>query len=227
MGIIEESVYYIKNQLLKTKREGIKDLTCHMADIGFSTAPCSGSNHLCVESGLIVHTANVMRLADKIAKTVLPADQYKELKQSVIICAALHDLGKCGQFGKPYYVENMVKDGRPTKANPEQKYKRSDSKPFEQNKELLHVDHNIRSVIEATLYIELTEEEQFAILYHDGLYGSMKYEIIGKERPLQMILHFADFWVSHFDEGKDLPEEGEVNKNGNDNSTEQCDSTTE
>ena len=99
----------------------------------------------------------------------------------------------------------MVKDGRPTKAEPEQKYKRSDSKPFMQNKDLLHVDHPIRSVIEATLYIELTEEEQFAILYHDGLYGSLAYELKGKERPLQTLLHFADYWSAQFEEGKAIP----------------------
>ena len=75
--------------------------------------------------------------------------------------------------------------------------------------ELLQVDHPIRSVVEATLFIELTEEEQFAILYHDGLYGSLAYEIKGRERPLQTLLHFADYWSSQFDEGKSLPKEEE------------------
>jgi 23S rRNA maturation-related 3'-5' exoribonuclease YhaM len=146
-----------------------------------------------------------MKLADKLGKVLLGPEKFKNMRNSIRISAGLHDLGKCGQFGKKYYVENMVKDGRPTKAEPEQKYKRSDSKPFMQNKDLLHVDHPIRSVIEATLYIELTEEEQFAILYHDGLYGSLAYELKGKERPLQTLLHFADYWSAQFEEGKDIP----------------------
>lgn len=203
--IVKESSDYVRKTLKATKRAGIEDLLEHMEEIGFFTAACSGGNHLCCDSGLVVHTANVMKLAEKLGKVLLGPEKFKEMRNSIRISAGLHDLGKCGQFGKKYYVENMVKDGRPTKAEPEQKYKRSDSKPFMQNKDLLHVDHPIRSVIEATLYVELTEEEQFAILYHDGLYGSLAYELKGKERPLQTLLHFADYWSAQFEEGKDIP----------------------
>lgn len=203
--IVKESSDYVRKTLKATKRAGIEDLLEHMEEIGFFTAACSGGNHLCCDYGLVVHTANVMKLAEKLGKVLLGPEKFKEMRSSIRISAGLHDLGKCGQFGKKYYVENMVKDGRPTKAEPEQKYKRSDSKPFMQNKDLLHVDHPIRSVIEATLYIELTEEEQFAILYHDGLYGSLAYELKGKERPLQTLLHFADYWSAQFEEGKDIP----------------------
>lgn len=203
--IVKESSDYVRKTLKATKRAGIEDLLEHMEEIGFFTAACSGGNHFCCDHGLVVHTANVMKLADKLGKVLLGPEKFKEMRNSIRIAAGLHDLGKCGQFGKKYYVENMVKDGRPTKAEPEQKYKRSDSKPFMQNKDLLHVDHPIRSVIEATLYIELTEEEQFAILYHDGLYGSLAYELKGKERPLQTLLHFADYWSAQFEEGKSIP----------------------
>ena len=207
--IIKESSDYVRKTLKATKRDGVENLLDHMEEIGFFKAACSGENHLCCESGLVIHTANVMRMAEKLAPTLLGKEKAKELRNSIRIAAALHDLGKCGQFGKQYYVENMVKDGRPTKANPEQKYKRSESKPFEINKDLLHVDHPIRSVVEATLYIELTEEEQFAILYHDGLYGSLAYEIKGRERPLQTLLHFADYWCAQFEEPKvmEVPDE--------------------
>ena len=131
-------------------------------------------------------------------------EKYNEVHDSVMIVSALHDLGKCGQFGKPYYVPNLVKEGRPTKANPEQKYKISDTKPYEINKDLLKVDHCIRSIALATLYIDLTEEEQHAILYHDGLYGVLKYEITGNETPLYMVLHWADMWASRVIETKIL-----------------------
>lgn len=203
--IIKESSDYVRKSLKATKRPGITDLLEHMEEVGFFTAACSGGNHLCCDGGLVVHTANVMRMAEKLGKVFFGPEKFKEMRDSIRISAGLHDLGKCGQFGKRYYIENMIKDGRPTKANPEQRYKRSESKPFEQNKDLLHVDHPIRSVIEATLYIELTEEEQFAILYHDGLYGSLAYELKGKERPLQTLLHFADYWSAQFVEGKTLP----------------------
>jgi 23S rRNA maturation-related 3'-5' exoribonuclease YhaM len=90
----------------------------------------------------------------------------------------------------------MVKDGRPTAKEPEQKYKQSDSKPFAQNPELLSVPHEVRSIQIASQFIELTEEENFAILYHNGMYGPFKYELQGKETPLYLLLHFADMWCS-------------------------------
>ena len=204
--IIKDSTDYVIKSLKATRRKGIKKLLEHMEEIGFFTAACSGGNHLSCESGLVVHTANVMRMAEKLGK-VFFAERFPEMRDSIRIAAGLHDLGKCGQFGKAYYVPNYVKDGRPTKANPEQRYKISENKPFEQNKDLLHVDHPIRSVVEATQYIELTEEEYFAILYHDGLYGPLAYELKGKERPLQKLLHFADYWCAQFVEEKKLPED--------------------
>ena len=45
-----------------------------------------------------------------------------------------------------------------------------------------------RSFKDASKYIELTEEEQYAILMHNGLYGPFKYEMQGNETPLYMIL---------------------------------------
>ncbi len=189
---------YITTALLKTERIGMEDLVEYMEDSGFFEAPCSGGNHLCCPGGLAEHTKNVMIYAQKIGKMLYGKTKYEEVRDSLIIASALHDLGKMGQYGKPYYTPNMIKDGRPTKAEPEQKYKQSEAKPYEINKDLMQVDHCIRSVILATMYIDLTEEEQNAILYHDGLYGVLKYEVPGHETPLMCVIHWADFWTSHF-----------------------------
>ena len=75
----------------------------------------------------------------------------------------------------------MIKDGRPTKTEPEQKYKQSESKPFKRNPALLPLDHATRSIKLATLFIDLTEDEEFAIRY--------------------LILHYADLWSSRITEG--------------------------
>ena len=132
-----------------------------------------------------------MELAEKIGVAFLGGKEYNKIHESVMIAAALHDLGKIGQFGKPEYVDNILQSG-----------KQSPSKPFKRNSELLNVPHEIRSVAIATMYIDLTEEEQHAILYHNGLYGPLKYEIQGNETPLYMIIHFADLWASRVVEGK-------------------------
>lgn len=176
----------VRDLLLSTGREGMEDLLDAMGqDWGFLTAPCSGGFHLAKEGGLLEHSMNVFEYADKLASKWLSAKEYKELYPSIIIAALLHDLGKCGQFGKPEYVPNVLKDG-----------KQSDKKPYTRNKDLLNVPHEIRSVALASMYVDLTEEEQHAILFHNGMYGALKYELQGNETPLYMIIHFADMWAS-------------------------------
>ena len=199
-----EARKYIIKTLKATKREGIEDLLLYMEDLGFFEAPASGGNHLCCDGGLCVHTANVMQMAEKLGKIFFGV-KFPDVRNSLRIAAGLHDLGKCGREGHPYYVENLVKDGRPSKAEPEQKWKRSESKPFEISKELCYIDHPLRSVELATRYIDLTEDELHAIYYHDALYSSMAYWLKGHERPLQTCLHYADFWCSQFEEEKTLP----------------------
>lgn len=89
---------------------------------------------------------------------------------------------------------------------------------------MCHIDHPLRSVELAARYIDLTEEEEHAIFYHDGAYGSLAYDLKGHEEPIQTIVHFADFWAAQFLEvgkldalkGIEPVEESEVESN------EQC-----
>lgn len=187
---------FIIGSLKSTKREGIEDLIDYMEEIGFFTAPCSGSYHLCKEGGLVEHTANVLKFAEKISVALFGGKNItNEFRNGAVIAACLHDLGKCGQFGKANYVPNILKGG-----------KRSDSKPFKTNPDLLYVDHEIRSVAIAQMFIDLTEEEQFAILYHNGMYGPLKYSLQGKETPLYMVIHWADMWASRVVEKEEVKE---------------------
>lgn len=183
---------FVVDSLMSTKREGMEDLIAYMEDCGFFTAPCSGGNHLACEFGLVHHTRNVMELAEKLGVAWLGGAGYNEIQEHVIIATALHDLGKMGQFEKPNYIPNELKGG-----------KVSDSKPFKTNPDLLYIDHEIRSIAIASMFIDLTEEEQFAILYHNGMYGPLKYSLSGKETPLYMIVHFADMWASRVTEKKE------------------------
>lgn len=181
---------YVVDRLLETKREGMEDLVDYMDEIGFFSAPCSGGNHLCCEFGLVHHTRNVIMAAENIGYALLGKQKYMEIRDSVTIAAALHDLGKCGDYGKQMYVPNILKSG-----------KQSDAKPFKQNKELLPLDHATRSIKLATLFIDLTEEEEFAIRYHDGLYERANYAVNGNETALYLIIHYADLWSSRITEG--------------------------
>lgn len=180
----------IRDSLMKTKREGIVDLLGYMNEIGFLEAPCSGGNHLAKKGGLAEHSVNVLTIAEKIGVALLGGARYNEVQDSVVIAALLHDLGKCGDYDKPMYVDNILKAGKP-----------SEAKPFKRNPELSAVPHAVRSIKLATLFIDLTEAEEWAILCHDGLYDFMYKELKGKETWLQMIIHWADMWASHIIEG--------------------------
>lgn len=182
---------YVIDHLKKTKREGIEDLIAYMDDCGFFSAPCSSQYHLSCEFGLVQHTRNVMEIAEKIGVALYGGAEYNKIQNSVIISAILHDLGKMGQFDKPLYVENRLKNGELGK------------KPYSTNPDLLNIPHEVRSIVIASMFIDLTEEEQFAILYHNGLYGDFKYEIPGKEIPLYLLIHFADMWASRVIETKE------------------------
>lgn len=190
MSDIEKEILH---ELMKTEREGVEDLIAYMEDIGYFTAPCSGGNHLAKEGGLAEHSLNVLHAAQKISVSLIGGKNLTiPMQNSITLCALLHDLGKCGQFGKPEYVENILASGKP-----------STTKPFKRNPELLNVPHEIRSIAMCALFIDLTEKEQHAILYHNGLYGPLKYEIQNNETPLYMIIHWADMWASRVTEKED------------------------
>lgn len=198
----------ITEALKKTGRENVEGLIKYMDEIGFFTAPASGGNHFNSQGGLAEHSLNVCHIAEKIGVSLLGGENYNKVQNSVVIAALLHDLGKCGDYGKQMYVPNMIKDGKPTKAEPEQKYKQSEAKPWKRNPDLLPLDHATRSIKLATLFIDLTEDEEFAIRYHDGLYETANYGVKGHETQLYMILHWADMWSSRVLEG-DTGEGGE------------------
>lgn len=182
---------YVVNALMSTKRTGMEDLIDYMTECGFFEAPCSSQFHLATKFGLVHHTRNVMETAEKLGVTLMGGAEYNKIHESVIIAAGLHDLGKMGQFEKQLYTPKLLKDGSVGKI------------PYEQNKDLLPVDHEIRSVAIASMFIDLTEEEQFAILYHNGLYGTVgRYSLQGKETQLYLIVHTADLWCSRFLEVK-------------------------
>ena len=181
----------IRRLLLSTKREGIISLLTWMELNGFYEAPCSTQHHLCKEGGLAEHSLNVFETMEKLSETIGTEVRDNKLFDSIIICSLLHDIGKCGRYGKPYYVENYL-----TKKDKEGNPIRSEAKPYVTNPDLLNVPHEIRSVSIIEKFIDLTEEEYYAILYHNGLYGDLKYQISNKETELYMLLHFADMWAS-------------------------------
>lgn len=169
--------------LRSTGRDGIENLITYMEEAEFFTAPCSASHHLNKPGGLAEHSYNVYKLGiDRL---------YDFLCEDVTtvnwtIVSLLHDLGKSTYRGRATYELNYLASG-----------KVSEKKPYEVNKES-YFNHELKSILIAKQFIELTDDEEFAIYYHNGLYEMSGREIQGKERPLQLLLHFADMWCSRF-----------------------------
>lgn len=176
------------HELKGTNRAGIDYLISVMTDGGFFEAPCSGkkSYHLAEPEGLLIHSMNVLKVARNLNESLEAgiADEH------IVLVSLLHDLGKMGDHGKPYYSQNILKSG-----------KQSEAEPYKHNSDLVYMDHEVRSVMIAERYIHLTEGEEQAILHHNGLYGTFKYQIPGKETPLSLILQWADMWASRVVEG--------------------------
>lgn len=178
----EEIIFLLR----QTGRTGIEDLIEWMDANGFFTSPCSSRHHLAQPGGLAEHSLNVFRTAMAWMNTMYQKEEIEityDFINSITICALLHDLGKAGQYGKQAYLKNTEDSEFPYRGNPD----------------LLYIPHEIRSIVIAQKFIELTEEEQFAILYHNGLYGELK-GFKGKEFPLLLILHHSDMWAARVTE---------------------------
>ena len=167
------------------EREGKDKLLKYLEENDYFIASCSSQYHLAEERGLLEHSVNVTGLMLDLVKFMYFFEA--DMTESIVIVGLFHDLGKSAYYKKPHYIENILKSG-----------KRSESKPYTSNKDRLYVPHEVASIHILSKFIQLTEEETFAILYHNGLYTSTGYGLKGNERPLQTLLHFADLWCSRF-----------------------------
>jgi 23S rRNA maturation-related 3'-5' exoribonuclease YhaM len=185
---MEDKIARFNKILASTGRKGIQNLINFLTVEGFYKAPASTQYHNNHEGGLLDHSLNVEFIMWKTYQALemdIPFD-------SVIIAGLGHDIGKLGQFQKPYYIENYLKNGEISTA-----------KPFVTNSSLLYVPHEVRSLQIVSQFIELTELEQHSILYHNTHYGDLKTSYNGHETSLSMLLSFADLYCA-----KDL----EINK---------------
>lgn len=170
--------------IIKIKRPGIDFLVDYLHDSDYFIAPSSTQYHGAKEKGLLEHCVNVTQLMLQLNKN----NNFKTVdEESIIVCGLFHDLGKSTYFNKQNYIPNILKTG-----------KVSESKPYTHNEERLWIPHQVASIHILSKFIELTEEETFAILYHNGLYTPDGRAMQGNETRLMLLLHFADMWASRF-----------------------------
>lgn len=152
-------------------------------DTAWLTAPASTKYHLCKEGGLLEHTVNVAETMLKIKAAIAP----EITDESCVIVALLHDLGKTGMPGNPQYLINEPSEKQ-------KKYGYKPDYPYRFNSALTYLSVPIRSLYLAMKYIELSEEEVQAIVYHDGQYVDDNRSCATNEEPLALLLQYADSW---------------------------------
>jgi len=147
------------------------------------TAPASTRFHLCRENGLLEHSVNVAEILIELKNTLYPIID----DESCVIVAFLHDLGKVGMPDRPLYLKN-----KPTENQRRAGY--GPTYPYSYNNGLTYMSVPIRSLYLALPFLTLSEDEAQAIAYHDGQYVEDNRSVAKNERPLTLLLQYADNW---------------------------------
>lgn len=180
--------YHELRSIVDSRKKQFEDLLEYLEkETEWLKAPASTRFHLCEEMGLLAHSVNVAETMLKIKNVLAPFIS----DESCIIVAFLHDLGKVGMPGKPQYLKN-------TPSEKQKKYGYKPYYPYSFNKELIYLSVPIRSIYLALPFIDLTEEEVQAIVYHDGQYIEDNRSSAAKEEPLTLLLQYSDNWSGFF-----------------------------
>lgn len=173
--------------LRQTNREGIEELIKFLEGSDFFEAPASTRYHGDFEGGLLEHSLKVYEiLKRKIETCVINIETAEE---TIIISALLHDICKTNFYKTDY--RNVKNELGVWEKVPY--YTINDTIPY---------GHGEKSVMMATEYIKLTNEEKYAIRWHMGftepkeIYGTIAQAF--KKYPLALLLHEADLEATYF-----------------------------
>ncbi len=173
----------LKSMVVERKEQFDRLMDFIENETSWLTSPASTKYHLSKESGLLEHSVNVAETMLKIKGAIAP----EITDESCVIVALLHDLGKVGMPGNPQYLVNEPSEKQKI-------YGYRPDYPYRFNTELTYLSVPIRSIYLALPYINLTEEEVQAIAYHDGQYVEDNRSSATHEKPLTLLLQYADSW---------------------------------
>lgn len=180
---IMERYLGLKN-MVQDRKADFNRLMHHVEqNTAYLDAPASTRFHLCKPGGLLEHSVNVAETMLSLREVLAPNIS----KESCVIVALLHDLGKAGMPGKPQYLENKP-------SAKQERYGYPASIPYRFNQDLLYLSVPLRSLALALPMLPLTEEEVQAIMYHDGQYVEDNRGVAARECPLTLLLQYADNW---------------------------------
>jgi hypothetical protein len=150
------------------------------AETSWLTSPASTRFHLAEEQGLLKHSVGVCEML----LHVKPFTRPEINDESCVIVGLFHDVGKVGYPRNPLYVPN------PNRREVERGIR------YSYNPNVTKMGLAVRSLYLIAQYVPLTEEEAQAITYHDGQYIDENKIVAHFERPLTLLVHFADMWTA-------------------------------
>lgn len=186
----EQFLAIVRNDI---RREGIDELVKYLEESDFFEAPASTRYHGSYQGGLVQHCIDVFNaLHDQLA--FIYGDNYLKMhsEESIAIVSLFHDICKVGR-----YVEGTrnVKDPVTKQWHEEPTY-------F-YNENALEMGHGPASVIQLQKFIQLTDVEAQAILWHMGAYDLSNYMNLNglgrafEKNTLCFALHQADMMATY------------------------------
>ena len=163
----------------------------------FFEAPASTRFHGDYEGGLCEHSMNVFRQFARLCNAYrepLGISSWQDKRESVAICALLHDLCKIGCYKKE--MRN--------KKDETGQWIQVPFYTFEEDHPM--GGHGYKSVFLIEDYMKLTDEERVAIACHMGAYdraaGDYSLTNAFEKYPFAFLLHTADSAATFMDEAK-------------------------
>ncbi len=173
----------LKSMVIDRKKEFNIFIEKLEKETSWLTSPASTKFHLCMQKGLLIHSVGVTSTLLEIKNTLM-----KNISdESCVIVGLFHDLGKIGTFDNALYIK--------------------DNNTYVYNRNVISMGLAVRSLYLVSQYIALSDDEAQAITYHDGQYISENKVVAHRERPLTLLLHYADYWTAHMYEDKNRRKE--------------------
>lgn len=165
----QEKIKRFESLLMETGRKNVESLIAFIRDSDFYTAPASTRFHSCHEGGLLEHTLNVYDCLVSIYDGNDPCwDEMRKTtkRESIIICALLHDLCKTYFYTTELKNKKVYSDhGKKSDSNGRFDWETVPSYTVDDR---IPYGHGEKSVMMIESYIKLEPIERYAIRWHMG-----------------------------------------------------------
>lgn len=191
--MIQDRYEALKKKVVKRKKQFDAFINMLEKDTSWLISPASTRYHLNKKGGLLEHSVGVAETLLTLREALTPEIS----EESCVIVGLFHDVGKIGMPGKPRYIKNTN----------EWEIRNRDI-TYKINPQEVYMGIAARSLYLISKYIPLSDLEAQAILYHDGQYVDSNREVVHKETPLTLLVHWADYWTAHiYEEGRYIQED--------------------